>query len=246
MKKVFLSFMALVGITLPMLATNPVITAMPSLSIAPDAHAAGMGDIGAATTPDLNSQHWNASKYAFMESRGGITANYTPWLRQLVGDIDLAYLAGYYKFDDLQAISASFSYFSMGSVQLMNYEGTVFQEAHPNEWSIDVAYSRKLHEYVSMAVALRFLYSDLNNGVNASVSNAGGELYPAMTAAADVSLYYRQPISLPMGESYFALGFNLSNMGGSMSYNKGDTKTLFLPTYVSASVTNCLSTTITA
>jgi len=228
MKRVFLSIMA-IGITLPILATNPVITAMPSLSIAPDAHAAGMGDIGAATTPDLNSQHWNAAKYAFMDSRGGITANYTPWLRQLVGDIDLAYLAGYYKFDDLQAISASFSYFSMGSVQLMDYNGTVFQEAHPNEWAIDVAYSRKLHEYVSMAVTLRFLYSDLNNGVNASVSNAAGELNPAMTAAADVSLYYKQPISLPMGESYFALGFNLSNMGGSMSYNKGDTKN-FIPT----------------
>ena len=229
MKKVFLSFMALVGITLPMLATNPVITAMPSLSIAPDAHAAGLGDIGAATTPDLNSQHWNPAKYAFMDSRGGFTANYTPWLRKLVSDIDLAYLAGYYKFTDNQAISASFTYFSMGAVQLVDYSGTAFQEAHPNEWAIDVAYSIKLHEYVSMAVAMRFLYSDLNNGVNASVSSAANEMEPAMTGAADVALYYRQPISLPMGESYFALGFNLSNMGGSMSYNKGDTKN-FIPT----------------
>lgn len=229
MKKVFLSFMAFIGITLPMLATNPVITAMPSLSIAPDAHAAGLGDIGAATTPDLNSQHWNPAKYAFMDSRGGFTANYTPWLRKLVSDIDLAYLAGYYKFTDNQAISASFTYFSMGAVQLVDYSGTAFQEAHPNEWAIDVAYSIKLHEYVSMAVAMRFLYSDLNNGVNASVSSAANEMEPAMTGAADVALYYRQPISLPMGESYFALGFNLSNMGGSMSYNKGDTKN-FIPT----------------
>ena len=229
MKKVFLSFMALVGITLPMLATNPVITAMPSLSIAPDAHAAGLGDIGAATTPDINSQHWNPAKYAFMDSRGGFTANYTPWLRKLVSDIDLAYLAGYYKITDNQAVSASFTYFSMGDVQLVDYSGTAFQEAHPNEWAIDVAYSIKLHEYVSMAVAMRFLYSDLNNGVNASVSSAANEMEPAMTGAADVALYYRQPISLPMGESYFALGFNLSNMGGSMSYNKGDTKN-FIPT----------------
>ena len=221
--------MAFIGITLPMLATNPVITAMPSLSIAPDAHAAGLGDIGAATTPDLNSQHWNPAKYAFMDSRGGFTANYTPWLRKLVSDIDLAYLAGYYKFTDNQAISASFTYFSMGAVQLVDYSGTAFQEAHPNEWAIDVAYSIKLHEYVSMAVAMRFLYSDLNNGVNASVSSAANEMEPAMTGAADVALYYRQPISLPMGESYFALGFNLSNMGGSMSYNKGDTKN-FIPT----------------
>lgn len=228
MKKVFLSIMAIAGLSLPLLATNPVITAMPSLSVAPDAHAAGLGDVGAATTPDLNSQHWNPAKYAFMESRGGITANYTPWLRKLVSDIDLAYLAGYYKINDMQAISASFSYFSMGAVQLVDYSGTAFQEAHPNEWSLDAAYSIKLHEYVSMAVALRFLYSDLNNGTNASVTTGSTELRPAWTMAADIALYYKQPIALPMGDSYFGLGFNLSNLGGKMSYDNGDTKN-FIP-----------------
>ena len=228
MKKVFLSIMAIAGLSLPLLATNPVITAMPSLSVAPDAHAASLGDVGAATTPDLNSQHWNPAKYAFMESRGGITANYTPWLRKLVSDIDLAYLAGYYKINDMQAISASFSYFSMGAVQLVDYSGTAFQEAHPNEWSLDAAYSIKLHEYVSMAVALRFLYSDLNNGTNASVTTGSTELRPAWTMAADIALYYKQPIALPMGDSYFGLGFNLSNLGGKMSYDNGDTKN-FIP-----------------
>lgn len=228
MKKVFLSIMAIAGLSLPLLATNPVITAMPSLSVTPDAHAAGLGDVGAATTPDLNSQHWNPAKYAFMESRGGITANYTPWLRKLVSDIDLAYLAGYYKINDMQAISASFSYFSMGAVQLVDYSGTAFQEAHPNEWSLDAAYSIKLHEYVSMAVALRFLYSDLNNGTNASVTTGSTELRPAWTMAADIALYYKQPIALPMGDSYFGLGFNLSNLGGKMSYDNGDTKN-FIP-----------------
>jgi len=228
MKKLFLSVVALATLTLPMMATNPVITSMPSLTISPDAHASGMGDIGAATNPDFNSQHWNAAKYAFLEdSRGGIVANYTPWLRKLVSDIDLAYLCGFYKFDDLQAISASFTYFSMGSVQLTDYSGTVFQEAHPNEWALDVAYSRKLHEYVSMAATLRFMYSDLNNGINSSVQTAN-ELYPAWTMAADISLYYRQPIPLRMGDSYFALGFNLSNLGGKMSYDKGNTSN-FIP-----------------
>lgn len=227
MKKVFLSIMTMAGLCLPLMATNPVITAMPSLSVAPDAHAAGLGDVGAATTPDLNSQHWNPAKYAFMESRGGITANYTPWLRKLVSDIDLAYLAGYYKINDMQAISASFTYFSMGAVQLVDYQGTAFQEAHPNEWALDAAYSIKLHEYVSMAVALRFLYSDLNNGVNASVTTST-ELKPAWTMAADIALYYKQPIALPMGESYFGLGFNLSNLGGKMSYDNGDTQN-FIP-----------------
>lgn len=229
MKKLFLSMMTILGLTLPMMATNPVITSMPSLSIAPDAHSAGMGDIGVATNPDLNSQHWNPAKYTFMESKGGITANYTPWLTKLVTDIDLAHIAGYYNMGEMAGtVSGSFSYFSMGAVQLVDYTGTAFQEAHPNEWAIDVAYSRKLHEYVSMAVALRFLYSDLNNGVNASVTESSTEMHPAWTMAADVALYYRQPIALPMGDSYFALGFNLSNLGGKMSYDDGDTQN-FIP-----------------
>ncbi len=199
---------------------NPIITAMPSLSIAPDAHAGGLGDVGAATTPDLNSQHWNPAKYAFMESHGGITGNYTPWLRKLVKDIDLAYLAGYYKWDDVQAISASFTYFSLGAVDLTDINGTFLQQAQPNEWALDVAYSRKLHEYVSMAAVLRFMYSDMNNGVNASTSGTAQELHPGWTMAADVALYYRQPIALPMGESYFGLGFNLSNLGGKITYDE--------------------------
>ncbi len=206
---------------------NPIITAMPSLSIAPDAHAGGLGDVGAATTPDLNSQHWNPAKYAFMESHGGITGNYTPWLRKLVKDIDLAYLAGYYKWDDVQAISASFTYFSLGAVDLTDVNGTFLQQAHPNEWALDVAYSRKLHEYVSMAAVLRFMYSDMNNGANASTMGSQ-ELHPGWTMAADVALYYRQPIALPMGESYFGLGFNLSNLGGKISYDEKTTQN-FIP-----------------
>lgn len=228
MKKIILSILTLVGLALPALATNPVITAMPSLTIAPDAHAAGMADIGAATNPDLNSQHWNPSKYAFMESKGGITVNYTPWLTKLVNDINLAYIAGYYNIGEMAGtVSGSFRYFSMGEVTLMemdaNYQGSPLGTAHPNEWALDVAYSRKLHDYLSMAVALRFMYSDLNNGINSSTSTSP-EMYPAWTMAADVSLYYRQPIPTPMGESYFALGFNLSNLGGKMSYDDGYTK----------------------
>lgn len=208
---------------------NPIITAMPSLSIAPDAHAGGLGDVGAATTPDMNSQHWNAAKYAFMDSHGGITANYTPWLRKLVKDIDLAYLAGFYKFDDLQAISASFTYFSLGNVALTDMQGTFLQDAQPNEWALDVAYSRKLIEHLSMAVTLRFMYSDMNNGANAStMGGTSQEMHPGWTMAADVSLYYRLPIQLAMGESYFALGVNISNLGGKISYDKKVTQN-FIP-----------------
>lgn len=199
---------------------NPLITAMPSLSIAPDARSAGMGDIGVATDADLNSLHWNPAKYAYMQSAGGLTANYTPWLRKLVSDIDLAHIAGYYNFGDLAGgIAASFTYFSLGTVNLTDANGAVLQDVQPNEWSLDLSYYRKLHEYVSMAVALRFMYSDLNNGYNTSTTTAG-EMYPAWTMAADVSLYYHQPIELPMGTSYFSLGFALQNLGGKMTYDK--------------------------
>ena len=232
MKKIFLTITSVFCLAASVLAAdpvlNPIITAMPSLSIAPDARAAGLGDIGVATTADLNSQYWNSAKYAFMESQGGITANYTPWLRKLVGDIDLAYLAGYYNIGEMAGgIGASFTYFSMGAVQLTDMSGTMLQEAHPNEWALDVSYFRKLHEYVSMSVALRFMYSDLNNGINSSVSGSSQEMHAAWTMAADVNLYYRQPIDIKMGTSYFALGFTLTNLGGKMTYD--DVSRNFIP-----------------
>ncbi len=207
---------------------NPLITAMPSLSIAPDGRAAGMGDIGVATEADFNSQYWNPAKYAYMYSKGGITANYTPWLRKLVSDIDLAYLAGFYNFGDLGGgIGASFTYFSMGDVSLTDGYSTEPITVRPNEWALDLSYFRKLHEYVSMSVAVRFLYSDLNNGYNSSTSTAT-EMHPAWTMAADVALYYRQPIELPMGTSHFGLGFTLKNLGGKMNYSD-DGSSNFIP-----------------
>lgn len=201
---------------------NPLITSMPSLSIAPDARSAGMGDIGVATDADLNSQYWNPAKFAFMQSAGGITANYTPWLRKLgVTDIDLAHLEGYYNFGDLAGgIGASFTYFSMGEVQLTDGYNNNYGTCRPNEWSLDLSYYRKLHEYVSMAVALRFMYSDLNNGMNMSGSGYDNNMHPAWTMAADIALYYHQPIQIPMGTSYFSLGFTLTNLGGKMTYDE--------------------------
>ncbi len=200
---------------------NPLITSMPSMSIAPDARAAGQGDLGVATEADFNSQYWNPAKYAYMYTNGGITANYTPWLRKLVSDIDLAYLAGFYNFGDLAGgIGASFTYFSMGDVQLTNANGDAIQTVRPNEWALDLSYFRKLHEYVSMSVAVRFLYSDLNNGANSSTSGSAQEMFAAWTMAADIGLYYRQPLELPMGTSHLGVGFTLKNLGGKMTYDK--------------------------
>lgn len=195
---------------------NPLITAMPSLSIAPDARAAGLGDLGVATTADMNSQYWNAAKFAFHESHGGITANYTPWLRKLVTDIDLAHLEGFYKWDDLQGVGMSFTYFSMGDVALTDAYGQTIANCRPNEWALDASYYRKLHEYVSMGVVLRFLYSDLNNGISTSAE----KMKAAWTMAADIDLYYKQPIDISLGTSYFSLGFCLQNLGGKISYDE--------------------------
>ena len=239
MKKISISMVALLFAATMSAETeptpNPVITAMPSLSIAPDARAAGLGDVGVATEADFNSQYWNPAKYAYMYSKGGITANYTPWLRKLVGDIELAYLAGFYNFGDLGGgIGASFTYFSMGDVALTTMDGTKLQDVRPNEWALDLSYFRKLHEYVSMSVAVRFLYSDLNNGVNSSTSTAG-EMHAAWSMAADIGLYYKQPIELPMGTSHFSLGFTLKNLGGKMTYAE-DGSSNFIPTSMNLGV----------
>lgn len=234
MKKILISLAVLLGATTMLNAQvddtmNPLITAMPSLSIAPDARAAGMGDLGVATEADFNSQYWNPAKYAYMYTKGGINANYTPWLRKLVSDIDLAYLAGFYNFGDLGGgIGASFTYFSMGDVSLTDGNNNVLQHVRPNEWALDLSYFRKLHEYVSMSVAVRVLYSDLNNGYNSSIGGGATEMHPAVTAAADVAVYYRQPFDLPMGTSHLAIGFSLKNLGGKMAYAE-DGSSNFIP-----------------
>ena len=226
MKKSFLVIVVALLAVMPAVAqfptdyNNPIITGQPSLSITPDARGAALGDAGVATNPDMNSQYWNPAKYAFMDMRGGINASYTPWLRKLgVTDIDLAYISGFYKWDDVQAVAMSLTYFSMGKVQMTDINGTHLGESSPHEFSLDASYSRKLHEYVSMGVALRLIYSDLTNGMKASTDNNAEIYHPAVTAAADVSVYYRQPIALPMGDSYISAGLNLQNLGGKLSYN---------------------------
>ena len=232
MKRILLSVAALLALTFSAKALddtmNPLITAMPSLTSAPDARAAGQGDIGVATSADQNSQFWNPAKFAYLESHGGITANYTPWLRKLVGDIDLAHLEGFYKWDDIQGIAGSFTYFSMGKVSLTDEHATEIGTCSPNEWALDVSYYRRLHEYVSMSVALRFLYSDIANGSNTTVSSTFQDYKAAWTMAADIGLYYRQPFELKSGTSHLSLGFTLKNLGGKMNY-ADDGSSNFIP-----------------
>lgn len=202
---------------------NPIFTAVPSLSIAPDARGGGMGDVGAATSPDVNSQYWNPSKYVFMENDAGLSLSYTPWLRKLVSDIDLAYLAGYYKLDKNQALSASLRYFSLGDITMFDELGFPQGSSHPNELAVDAAYSRLFSDKFSGAVTMRFIYSDLGNGIGSEEMTAG------MTVAADVSTYYKTPISLQTVDGNLAIGLNISNIGGKVSYDGGNSSN-FIPT----------------
>ena len=198
---------------------NPVEHAVISQTIAPDARAAGMGDVGAATEPDVNSQYWNPAKYPFCISRAGLALNYTPWLRQLVNDIDLAYLAGYYRIGDYSAISGSLRYFSLGEV-FTDY-GQTDMTVKPYEMSLDVAYSLMLSEHFSMAAALRWIYSDLRYDYSEDSK-------PASAFAADLAMYYNRYVNLGSRECQLALGLNLSNIGSKISFY-GDEESQFIP-----------------
>lgn len=206
---------------------NPVNTGVTTLGIAPDARGSAMGNLGAATDPDINSQYWNPSKYAFAYSSGGIGLSYTPWLRKLVNDIFLADLTGYWKLGsgDNQAISASLRYFSLGEVTMNDDTGATLQTINPYEMAFDIGYSRKLSESFSMGVALRYILSDLSY----EDSYSGEQTTAASAFAADLAGYY---VSYPMvgrNECQFAFGFNINNIGSKVSYNHG-ANNAFLPT----------------
>lgn len=198
---------------------NPIDHAVISQTIAPDARAAGMGDVGAATDPDVNSQYWNPAKYPFCISRVGIALNYTPWLRQLVNDIDLAYLSGYYRIGDYSAISGSLRYFSLGEVYTGS--GDDAMTVKPYEMSLDVAYSLMLSERFSIAAAIRWLYSDLRYDYSEDAS-------PASAVAADLACYYNNYINIGQRECQLGLGLNISNIGSKITYF-GDERSNFLP-----------------
>lgn len=206
---------------------NPIQTGVNSLGIAPDARGASMGDLGAATEPDANSQFWNPSKYAFAYSKGAISINYTPWLRKLVNDIFLADVSGYWKLgsEDNQAISASLRYFSLGEVNSYDNGGVAGQSLNPYEMSFDVGYSRKLSEKFSMGVVFRYIYSDLGF----SDSYAGDQQSGASAFSADISGYYTTYPIIGRNECQWSWGWNISNIGTKVSYNNGDNPA-FLPT----------------
>lgn len=194
---------------------NPVEYAVISQTIAPDARAGSMGDVGVATDPDVNSQYWNPAKYPFTISRAGISLNYTPWLRSLVNDINLAYLAGYYRIGDYSAVSASLRYFSLGDVT------TEDMTINPYEMALDVAYSLMLSEKFSLAAAIRWIYSDMRFDYSEDTS-------PSSAFAADIAAYYQNYVNIGSRECQLGIGLNISNIGSKITFD-GDEYSQFLP-----------------
>jgi Type IX secretion system protein PorV len=201
---------------------NTIKTAVSFLTIAPDSRAGAMGDVGAATTPDVNSQHWNLGKYAFIEKDAGFAISYTPWLRNLIPDINLAYLSGYYRLGERQVISGSLRYFSLGNIVFTNLIGDVIGQYNPNEFALDAGYSRMFTDHFSMGLGFRFIRSDLTAGQNTA---DGQETQPGISVAADLGFYYQNEVDLGPSDGEWALGASLTNMGTPLSYTADAVKT---------------------
>ena len=196
---------------------NPIVSGVPSMSISPDAVAGGMGDVGVATNSDMNSQYWNSSKYAQNESSAGFAFSYTPWLRKLgVNDINLLYLAGYYTPSKMAGtISASLRFFQLGEVLLRESADAIPLSANPYEMTFDLGYSRMLTENFSLGIVMRLVASDLT-------AKTDPYYYTGYAFAADVNGFYSLPIEMSTGTSRFNFGFNISNIGTRITYDKGD------------------------
>lgn len=202
---------------------NQINVGAPFLNITPDARAAGYGDQGAATSPDNNSQYWNPAKYAFANGRYGGSYSFTPWLKNITDDINLHYLSGFYKVDNKQTVSASLRYFSLGNISFRDVNGNNTTDFKPNEFSIDVAYSRKLAESLSASIAFRYLRSDLTG--NNAIPDLNIDTKAASAFAADIAIYYQKVV----GQNEYALGVNISNIGPKISYSNVGEKS-FIPT----------------
>ena len=202
---------------------NPVYTAVTSQTIAPDARAAGMGDVGAATDPDVNSQYWNPAKYPFTISRAGVSLNYTPWLRELVNDMYLANLAGYYRIGDYSAVSGSLRYFNMGEVMMSSSQsGSNDMTINPYEMSVDLAYALMLSEHLSLSAGVRWIYSDLTYDYTSETS-------PGSAFAAGIAAYYQNYVDIGQRECQLGIGLNLSNIGSKINFGSTDNSE-FIPT----------------
>ena len=199
------------------LELNTITTSVPFLIIGPDSRSGGMGDVGVASTPDANSMHWNPAKYAFVEDNMGFAINYVPWLRSLVPDISLSYLSGYLKRNDKETIGMSLRYFSLGDITFTDINSNVIGQYKPNELAISTAYARKLSNHYSLAIAVRYIYSDLTGG---QTLTGGLGTHAGQSIAADISSYFQKEVRIAKKDFDWAMGLNISNLGNKISYTE--------------------------
>jgi len=206
---------------------NVITTAVPLLMIGPDARAGGMGDGGVASSADANSMHWNAAKYARIEDDMGFALSYTPWLRNLVNDINLAYVSFYKRINPMSTFASTLRYFSLGEITFTDNAGQSLGTYKPNEFALDATYSRVLTDKLSLAVAGRFIYSDLTQGQFVQ----GVETKPGTSVAADISMYWEDDVDwFSSVDATFAWGINISNIGSKISYSGTNIEKDFIPT----------------
>ncbi|MEN7549651.1 type IX secretion system outer membrane channel protein PorV [Rapidithrix thailandica] len=208
--------------------SNPIITAVPFLTIAPDARSAGMGDAGVALSPDANAAYWNPSKLAFAKQRMGFSLSYTPWLQKIVGDMSLAYLSGYRKLNENQVIGGSLRYFNLGSMEFTNTSGSTIADFNPREFAFDLTFAMKLSERLSIGGTGRFIHSNLTGNISSGATT--NDTKPGNTAAVDLSMYYNNEDVMFLGyPTNVAFGVNLSNIGFKITYTDENQKD-FIPT----------------
>jgi len=216
---------------------NTITTAVPFLLIAPESRGSAMGDVGVATSPDVNSLHYNPSKLAFVEEDMGVSFSYSPWLSQLIDDINLLYVTGYYRIRKDQVVAGSLRYFSLGNITFTDFVGNVTGNYNPNEFAFNLAYARLLSRKISGSIALRYIYSNLTGGqfVQGTESHAG------QAVSSDVSVYYQDGIEFFSKSAVLGIGANISNIGSKISYTQNAEKD-FIP--ANLKIGACLTTEI--
>ena len=192
---------------------RPIITAVPFLLISPDSRSAAMGETGVATSPDINSVHWNNAKLSFLEKDYGFSVSYVPWLGNIVDDMSISYLSGYYKLDDIQSFGLNLKYFDLGEIQLTDNQGLSLGIENPKELSSSITYSRRLTENLGIGSTFRYIWSNLSGSISGYSDAKSGSSF-----SVDIGFYYKNDITINGKESIISFGSHISNIGGKITY----------------------------
>lgn len=192
---------------------RPIITAVPFLLISPDSRSAAMGETGVATSPDINSVHWNNAKLSFLEKDYGFSVSYVPWLGNIVDDMSISYLSGYYKLDNIQSFGLNLKYFDLGEIQLTDNQGLSLGIENPKELSSSITYSRRLTENLGIGSTFRYIWSNLSGSISGYSDAKSGSSF-----SVDIGFYYKNDISINGKESIISFGSHISNIGGKITY----------------------------